>query len=107
MTAAAANLTSARAMSEAVSFGWEQWNGQAVVVDTSSTYVVLGVLRGQSGRCLLLEDADVHDLRDTQTNREHYVVHARRHGIRANRKQVLVRLEEVVAVSRLADVLAD
>lgn len=94
-------------MSVDAAFGWEHWKGDQVVVDTRSTYVVLGVLRGEDGRCLMLEDADVHDLRDTQTNREHYIVEARRHGIRVNRKKVLVLLEEVVAVSRLEDVLAD
>jgi hypothetical protein len=94
-------------MSEDAPFGWEQWKGEVVVVDTRSTYVVLGTLRGQSGNCLLLEDADLHDLRDTQTNREHYVVQARRHGIRMNRKKVLVRLDEVVAVARLEDVFAE
>lgn len=77
-----------------------------VVVDLSSQFVVLGTLREAGGRYLVLEDADVHDLRDTTTNREQYVVEARRHGIQANRKWTRLRQEEVVCISKLEDVFA-
>ena len=77
-----------------------------IVVDLSSQFVVLGTLREVTGSYLVLEDADVHDLRDSTTNREQYVVDARRLGIQANRKWTRLRQEEIVCISRLEDVYA-
>lgn len=79
--------------------------GRQVVLDLSSLYVIVGTLAGHDHRYLILTDADVHDLRDTTTTRDAYVVEARRHGISQNRKQVLVRRDEVVSLSALDDVL--
>ena len=77
-----------------------------VVLDVSSAYVYLGRLVGGDEKFLTLEEADVHDLRDTATTREEYVLAARRHGLAANRRRVYVRTAEVVSVSALEDVLA-
>ena len=79
--------------------------GQEVVLDVASPYIYLGTLTGEDHRYLFLENADVHDLRDTTTTRELYVVEARKHGIHGNRARVLVRTAEVVSLSALADVL--
>jgi len=79
--------------------------GQEVVLDVASPYVYLGTLVGYDHRYLMLENADVHDLRDTNTSRELYVLESRRHGIRSNRHRVLVRLEDVVSFSALEDVI--
>ncbi len=79
--------------------------GREIVLDLSSSYVVLGTLAGEDHRYLILKDADVHDLRDTTTTRDAYVLDARQHGIQSNRRRVLVRHEEVVSLSALDDVL--
>jgi hypothetical protein len=79
--------------------------GQEVVVDVASPYVFLGTLIGEDRHYLILDDADAHDLRDTNTSRELYIVETRRLGIRSNRKRVWVRLSEVVSISALADVV--
>jgi hypothetical protein len=76
-----------------------------VVLDMSGSYVYLGRLVAEDARYLTLENVDVHDLRDTTTTRERYVLEAKIHGIRANRKRTLVRREEVLSVSALEDVL--
>jgi hypothetical protein len=52
-----------------------------------------------------LEDADLHDLRDSPTTRENYTVAAKIAGIKANRKQVLVRRDEVVAIALFKNVV--
>ena len=80
--------------------------GREVVLDVSSAYVYLGRLVGGDEKFLTLDEADVHDLRDTATTREEYVLAARRHGLAANRRRVYVRTGEVVSVSALEDVLA-
>lgn len=75
-----------------------------VVLDLTSPYVILGTLVGEDHRYLVLREADVHDLRDTSTTRDLYLVECRRHGVRPNRTSVLVRKDEVVSISALEDV---
>ena len=79
--------------------------GQTVVVDVDGPVVYLGRLAAVSGEFLTLEDVDVHNLGDSATSRERYVIEAKKLGIRPNRKQAQVRVARVVGVSRLEDVL--
>jgi small nuclear ribonucleoprotein (snRNP)-like protein len=81
--------------------------GQRVVVDLSSQFVCLGTLHRVDDLHLELHDADLHDLRDTRTTRENYVAAALATGIKRNRKRVLVARNEVVAVARADDVVAE
>jgi len=89
------------------SAAWAAWIGEMVVVDAASPYVFVGKLLGERGGYLVLDDADAHDLRDTTTTREKYILNCREHGVRPNRRQVLVDLKQMVAMSRLDDVLVD
>jgi len=81
----------------------ELW-GQQVVLDMAAPYVFVGQLAGEDSQYLILEDADAHDLRDTSTTRDLYVLDCRRHGIQANRKRVFVQKSQVVSLSKLEDV---
>jgi len=83
----------------------ENLTGRDVVLDMASPYVHIGKLNGLDERYFELLDADAHDLRDTGTTRELYVLESKRHGPRPNRKRVLVRRDEVVSISALDDVL--
>ncbi len=83
----------------------EELIGALVVVDVVSPYVYLGKLVEHRTDFLLLEEVDVHDLRDVSTTREKYVLDSRLHGIRANRRRVWLSLREVVGISRLDEVL--
>ena len=85
----------------------EEYVGQRVVIDLSSPYVCLGTLSAADDVFLELQDADLHDLRDTQTTRENYVVASLRTGIKRNRKKVLVARREIVAISRFKDVVGE
>ncbi|MSR58010.1 MAG: hypothetical protein EXS05_10080 [Planctomycetaceae bacterium] len=78
--------------------------GREVVIDVESPYVYLGTLTGYDHKYVMLEHADVHDLRDTSTTRENYIVDSRRFGIRPNRDKVHVRIGDIVSLSALADV---
>lgn len=75
-----------------------------VVIDMASQFVILGRLIDVDELYLTLKEADVHDLRDTATTRELYVVDARKHGIPWNRQKVLVNAREIVCISALEDV---
>lgn len=81
--------------------------GQKVVVDMRSTYVCLGTLENADEHFLQLRSADLHDFRDTQTSREIYVADSNATGIKRNRKRVLVSRADMVAISRLEDVVDD
>jgi len=83
----------------------DQLIGREVVIDVVSPFVYLGKLVACDPKYVVLEQADVHDLRDTATTRELYVIDSRRFGVRANRERVLVRVDEVISVSALDDVI--
>lgn len=78
-----------------------------IVIDLVSTYVCLGRLTSFDDHFLEMKNADLHDLRDTDTTRELYVVDSVSTGIKRNRKRVLIRRSEVVAISLLEDVVTD
>ncbi len=86
---------------------WSRLLGQEVVLDLASPYVMLGKLAAAHQDYLELEQVDAHDLRDTQTTREKYVLECRLHGIRPNRGRAWISLREIVSISLLADVLVD
>lgn len=79
--------------------------GEIVVVDLRSPYVCLGKLTKVSADILELRDADMHDLRDTETSRENYIAASHDTGIKRNRKKMWLMRAEVVAISRLKDVV--
>jgi small nuclear ribonucleoprotein (snRNP)-like protein len=78
--------------------------GQVVVVDLKSSYVCLGTLVGFDREFFDLRDADLHDFRDSPATREVYVYDSVRLGIRRNRSRVLLRRDDIVAVTRFADI---
>ena len=83
----------------------EEFIGKQVVVDVESPFVYLGRLHAINDKTLVLKAADVHDMRDSTTTREVYVREARVHGVQPNRKTVYIRLEKVVSISPLDDVI--
>ena len=83
----------------------EEFVGKNFVLDVESPYVYVGRLHELRDKTLILRAADVHDLRDSTTTREVYVRDARVHGIQPNRKTVYVRLEKIVSVSLLDEVI--
>ena len=82
----------------------DDYLGRPVVIDLRSPFVCLGTLSGADGGFLEVRDADLHDLRDGRSSREIYVYESARIGIRRNRSRVLVRRDEIVAVTLLADI---
>lgn len=84
---------------------WAALVGVDVVVDTDTSFVYVGKLEGVDGAFVTLGDVDVHDMRDSRVTKEIYALEALKHGIRSNRKKVHVRVERVVSVSRLEDVI--
>jgi hypothetical protein len=86
---------------------WKDLIGETVVLDLSSPFVFIGILAEAQGEYLLLDSVDAHDLRDSPTTREKYILNCRLHGVRPNRKRAWVNQREIVGFSRLDDVLLD
>jgi len=83
----------------------DEFVNEKVVIDCRSEYVCIGTLKGYNDHFLDLRNADVHDLRDTDTSRENYVAASVATGVKRNRKKVLIWRTEIVAISRLEDVV--
>ena len=83
----------------------EEFIGQLVVLDLRSPYICLGKLHGFSEHYVEMRNADFHDLRDSDTTREIYVASSSATGIKRNRKRVLILRSEVIACSRIEDVV--
>jgi small nuclear ribonucleoprotein (snRNP)-like protein len=83
----------------------EELIGQRVVVDLRGEFVCLGTLLRIDEHFLELRNADLHDLRDTDTTRENYVAACLTTGIKRNRRRLLLVRDEIVAISRLEDVV--
>jgi small nuclear ribonucleoprotein (snRNP)-like protein len=83
----------------------QEFVGQRVVIDLKSPYVCLGTLERLDEHHLELRNADLHDLRDSDTSRENYVAASKTTGIKRNRRRLILVRAEVVAVARLEDVV--
>jgi ABC-type microcin C transport system duplicated ATPase subunit YejF len=81
--------------------------GAKVVIDLQSPFVALGTLQRIDEQFLELRNADLHDLRDTDTTRENYVAESRATGVKRNRRRLVLFRHEVVAIARLDDVVDD
>ena len=84
---------------------FEELVGCEVVVDTKTPIVYIGTLTATGENFLILEEVDVHDINDTQTTKEVYILEAKKSGIKKNRNKVHVCFDQVVSVSRLEDVI--
>jgi hypothetical protein len=78
---------------------------QKVVIDFRSEFICLGTLKRYDDQFLELRNADLHDLRDTDTTRENYVAASVATGVKRNRKRVIVARSDVVAISLLDEVV--
>lgn len=80
---------------------------QKVVIDLASEYVCLGTLVAIHDNFLELKNADLHDLRDTDTTRENYVHASVATGIKRNRKRLFLARSQIVAIARLDEVIGE
>ena len=79
--------------------------GKPVVLDTAGPLIYIGTLEHLDHEGYWLSDADVHDRHEGHASKELYVLEAKLHGVRPNRKRVFVMRAEVISLSLLEDVL--
>lgn len=78
--------------------------GQNIVIDTNSPYIYLGKLVEIDKWFITLEAVDVHDQKESSSTKEKYIMEAKKSGIKQNRKNVVVRQDQIISVSRLDDI---
>ncbi len=83
----------------------EPFLNRKVVIDFRAEYVCLGTLKAIGEHFLELRNADLHDLRDTDTTRENYIAACVITGIKRNRKKLLVTRTEIVAIADFEDIV--
>lgn len=76
-----------------------------IVVDTNSYFLYIGRLQEVGDHFMTLKDADVHDCRESPSANEKYIIDSKKYGVRCNRRLVHIRLEEIISVSLLEDVI--
>jgi small nuclear ribonucleoprotein (snRNP)-like protein len=81
------------------------YSDKNVVVDTNSNFLYIGKLEDVNDHFVILRDADVHDCRQSPSMNEKYIMEAKKFGVRCNRKRVNIRLQEVISMSLLDDVI--
>ena len=79
--------------------------GKQVVVDTDSSYIYVGTLESIGRDYFCLSNVDVHDTDDSKSTKEHYAHESRKLGSRFNRKMTYVRLDRVLSISLVDDVI--
>ena len=85
--------------------GWEALIGKVVVVDTDSRFVYLGTLDRVEQHFVILKSVDAHERGESPSTKEQYIMDAKKFGVTPNRKEVSVRKDMVVSLSKLDDVL--
>ena len=81
------------------------YQGQNIIVDTVSHFIYIGKLEDVGDYFLTLRDADVHDRRESPSMNEKYILDSKKYGVRCNRKMVHIRLQEVISISLLDDII--
>ena len=84
---------------------WAPLIGQVVVIDTDSMFVYLGTLDRVEDHFVVLKDVDAHDRRESPSTKEQYIMETKKFGVKPNRKEINVRKELIISVSKLDDVL--
>lgn len=82
-----------------------EYEGFDIIVDTKSALVFIGKLESATEWFLSLADVDVHDMTDSNTTKEIYIMESKKFGINRNRRVAKIRKAEIVSVSKLDDVV--
>ena len=83
----------------------ESFKDRYVVVDTDSNFIYIGKLKIIDRDYIVLNDVDVHDSRESPSVKEKYLIDSKRYGVRVNRRKVYIRMEKVISLSALDDII--
>lgn len=83
---------------------FDDYVNQAVVVDTSGSFVYLGKLKTVQCDFIELENADVHDIHDSNSTKENYLRNALVTGIRPNRKSCRIDKNKIISITLFSEI---
>jgi hypothetical protein len=83
--------------------GHDELHGVTVVVESAEGRTLVGRWHEQTPRGVLLHDVAVHDPETTGTEKEEWLGKLRKFGIPVELKQVIVPVDQVIGVRRLAE----
>lgn len=81
------------------------YRNKKVVIDTSTNWVYVGILKDEDESFYVLEDADAFDTGETSLSKHEYLMMVKKDGVAPNRKTVSVLKSKVVAITLLSDIL--
>jgi hypothetical protein len=83
----------------------EPYLGQPVVVDTATPLIYIGTLSEVGKAFVTLEEVDVHDTSEGGSTKEIYALESRKFGIKKNRLFTKVRIDVIISICRLEDII--
>lgn len=78
--------------------------GSVVCADIGDGFQVFGTLSKADAVHLLFTEVDLHDLRDANSDRDHYASETAALGVRVNRQRLAVPRQRLIALSALVDI---
>ncbi|MDD3725783.1 MAG: hypothetical protein PHI44_01110 [Candidatus Ratteibacteria bacterium] len=81
------------------------YKNKVVVIDTSTKWVYIGILKEEDDTFFILQDVDAFDVSDTTLSKHEYVMMVKRDGLAPNRRRVAVLKSIVVSLTLLEDIL--
>ena len=82
-----------------------EYMGDNVVVDTATPLIYIGRLSSIGTGFLTLDDVDVHDVNEGASTKEIYAMEAKKFGVKKNRSSTKVRIDIIISISRLSDII--
>ena len=77
---------------------------QKIVVDASGSFIYLGTLKAVHRDFIELENADVHDIHDSNSTKENYLRNALITGIRPNRKSCRIDKNKIISITLFSEI---
>lgn len=81
------------------------YKNEKVVIDTSTNWIYIGILKDEDNTYYILDDADAFDISETSLSKNEYLMMVKKDGIVPNRKKVKILKLKVVAITLLSDIL--
>ena len=75
------------------------------MVDTDSSYTVVGELVGEKDGFVVLDQVDLHDQASANTHQDLYLSDVLQNGVQVNRKKVNIPFARVVCITDLDDIV--
>ena len=78
---------------------------ETIVIDTDSRQTFVGTMIEADDCFIKLHDVCVYDAREAKVMQEEFLVECAEIGLPTNRDEILVKLDRIVAITRLSDII--